>query len=97
MAIKHSNLAPRHKYQEYLKYVLLILVFISFQLFSLAQNPNPNPSTTLDAIILNEMSTRHFPGASTIIVKNGEIVWVESYGYADIVNSLTVEDTTVFF
>ena len=62
-----------------MKYVLLILVFISFQLFSLAQNPNP--STTLDAIILNEMSTRHFPGASTIIVKNGEksmgrILWI---------------------
>ena len=91
---KHSNWAPSHKYQGYLKYALFILIFISFQPFSLAQNPNP--STTLDAEILNEMNTRHFPGASTIIVKNGEIVWVESYGYADIVNSLTVEDTTVF-
>ena len=33
---------------------------------------------------------------NTIIVKNNEIVWVESYGYADIANSLQVEDTTVF-
>ena len=93
-ATKHSNLAPSHKYQGYLKFTLFILIFINFQLFSLAQNPNP--STVLDAVILNEMSTRHFPGASTIIVKNGKIVWVESYGYADIANSLTVVDTTVF-
>ena len=42
------------------------------------------------------MGTRHFPGVSTIIVKNGEIVWVESYGYADVDNSVPVEDTTVF-
>jgi CubicO group peptidase (beta-lactamase class C family) len=91
---KQSKWAPDHKYQGYLKYVFLVLIFHTFQQYSFAQNPNP--SATLDAEILNEMSTRHFPGASTIIVKNGEIVWIESYGYADIANSLPVEDTTVF-
>ena len=91
---KQSKWLPNHKYQEYLKYVFLIVIFHAFQQYSFAQNPNP--SATLDAEILNEMSTRNFPGASTIIVKNGEIVWIESYGYADIANSLPVEDTTVF-
>lgn len=71
------------------KLILFFLIFNSF-----AQNPNPN--ATLDAIIQSEMTTRHFPGVSTIIVKNGEIVWVESYGYADIANSIQVDDTTVF-
>ncbi|MCH2228728.1 MAG: beta-lactamase family protein [Crocinitomicaceae bacterium] len=69
--------------------VITVLPFLSF-----AQNPNP--SATLDAQIQNEMITHHFPGVSTIIVKNGEIVWVESYGYADIANAIEVEDTTVF-
>ena len=91
---KQSNLLTSQKCQEHLKYVLLVLIFVTFQQFSLAQNPNP--SSSLDAEILNEMSTRNFPGASTIIVKSGEIVWVESYGYADIANSVPVEDTTVF-
>ena len=91
---KQTKWAPDHKCQGYLKYVLLVLIFHTFQRYSFAQNPNP--SATLDAEILNEMSTRNFPGASTIIVKNGEIVWLESYGYADIANSLPVEDTTVF-
>ena len=80
--------------QEYMKYVFLILLNLTTQQYSFAQNPNP--STALDAEILNEMNTRHFPGVSTIIVKNGEVVWVESYGYADIANSIQVEDTTVF-
>ena len=93
-ATKQSNWLTNQKYQGYLKYILLILILTTFQQFSLAQNPNPSP--ILDAEILNEMSTRNFPGASTIIVKNGEIVWVESYGFADIANSLPVEDTTVF-
>ena len=70
----------------------LFCLFLSLPL--LAQNPNP--SATLDAAIQSEMSTKHFPGVSTIIVKNGEIVWVESYGYADVANSVEVEDTTVF-
>ena len=91
---KQSKWLPNHKYQGCLKYVLLIVIFHTFQQYSFAQNPNP--SATLDAEILNEMNTRHFPGASTIIVKNGEIVWLESYGYADVANSLPVEDTTVF-
>ena len=72
----------------------LIIAALLFATSSFAQNPNP--SATLDAAIQSEMSTRHFPGVSTIIVKNGEIVWVESYGYSDIANSVEVEDTTVF-
>ena len=83
-----------HSFQGCLRCAIFILILVHFQLFSLAQNPNP--STTLDDIILNEMSTRQFPGASTIIVKDGAVVWVESYGYADIANSTAVEDTSVF-
>lgn len=57
---------------------------------------NPNPSPTLDAAIQSEMTNENLPGVATIIVKGGEIVWVESYGYADVTNSVLVEDSTVF-
>ena len=69
---------------------LIILPFSSL----FAQNPNPNP--TLDNTIQSEMSTERFPGAATIIVKDGKIVWIESYGFADVANAIPVEDTTVF-
>ena len=57
---------------------------------------NPNPSTALDNSILGEMSTEKIPGMSTLIVKEGEIVWIESYGFADIENNIPVTDSTVF-
>jgi CubicO group peptidase (beta-lactamase class C family) len=57
---------------------------------------NPNPDGSVDVLIQSEMSTERFPGVSTIIVKNGEVVWVESYGFADVENAIAVEDTTVF-
>ena len=60
----------------------------------LAQNPNPSPE--LDDYILAEMDYENLPGMSTLIVKGGEIVWVESYGMADIENDVPVSDNTAF-
>ena len=93
-AVQPSTPAHAHTFQGCLKQALVMLVMLTLQAFSFAQNPNPSP--TLDALIQNEMATRHFPGVSTIIVKGGEVVWVESYGYADVANAVAVEDTTVF-
>ena len=80
--------------QGFIYSIILFFSFYTTQINCIAQNPNP--SSSLDATIQNEMSVRHFPGVSTIIVKNNEIVWVESYGYADVANAVEVEDTTVF-
>ena len=80
--------------QKFITLILLFFISHFFQINCIGQNPNPNSS--LDAAIQNEMNARNFPGAATIIVKNGEIVWVESYGYADVANAVQVEDTTVF-
>lgn len=41
------------------------------------------------------MNSERFPGVSAIIVKNGEIVWLESYNYTDIGKNVLVEDTTI--
>ena len=70
----------------------LLLLFLPFCLMA----QNPNPSTALDNYILGEMSTEKTPGMSTLIVKDGEIVWIESYGFADIANNIPVTDSTVF-
>ena len=57
---------------------------------------NPNPSVPLDEYITGEMEAEHFPGVATVIVKNGEIVWLQCYGFADIENGITVTDSTQF-
>jgi len=74
-------------------FIIYVLTFLPLAFLN-AQNPNPN--TDLDNTIQSEMTSERFPGLSAVIVKDGKIVWVESYGYADVDNSIPVEDTTVF-
>jgi CubicO group peptidase (beta-lactamase class C family) len=57
---------------------------------------NPNPNSAIDEFILDEMNFERLPGVSTVIVKEDKIVWIQSYGFADIENEITVKDSTVF-
>jgi len=78
----------------YIRKALLIiqLLLVSFNVFA----QNPNPSVILDNFITNKMIELNIPGASTVGIKNGEIVWLKSYGYADIDNNILVTDDTSF-
>lgn len=62
----------------------------------LAEAQNPNPSVAIDNFILAEMNTENAPGMATLIVKDGEIVWLNSYGFADVGGNIPVSDSTVF-
>jgi len=44
---------------------------------------NPNQSSIIDKKITKVMKRKHYPGIATAIVKDGEIVWINSYGYAN--------------
>ncbi|MCF8277619.1 MAG: serine hydrolase [Flavobacteriales bacterium] len=72
--------------------ILAVACFIQIS----ANAQNPNPSASVDDFILSEMQSENAPGMSTLIVKGGEIVWVESYGFADVENAVPVADSTVF-
>lgn len=76
------------------KSIVSVLFLLLFHAAVLGQNPNP--SVSLSDYIQDEMNIERFPGASTIIIKDGKIVWVESYGFADVENMVPVQDTTVF-
>lgn len=75
-----------------------ITLFLCFSLFAVLvpAQENPNPSPAVDAYILNEMEMERFAGASVVIVKDGQIVFLESYGMADMEQNLPVEPNTVF-
>tara|TARA_B100000900_G_scaffold129269_1_gene109309 strand:- start:678 stop:959 length:282 start_codon:yes stop_codon:yes gene_type:complete len=75
----------------YMKHLVSCL-FLLIVFFSHSQNPNP--SSILDEYIQEEMQEEHFPGTATVIVKDGEIVWIQSYGFADIDNGILVSDST---
>jgi len=53
-------------------------------------------STSLDSFITATMSSYHIPGLSACILKEGELVWHNAYGYADVERKIPVTDSTLF-
>ena len=51
---------------------------------------------TLDTNILAVMDGHHIPGVAACAVKNGEVVWTGTYGYADIEQNISVTSDTLF-
>jgi CubicO group peptidase (beta-lactamase class C family) len=64
-----------------MKRLIIYLVSALLSLSLIAQNPNP--SAAIDSQIENMMDNLRVPGLSTVVVKDGEIVWINSYGYAN--------------
>ena len=50
----------------------------------------------LDTFIANQVSTHEVPGASVSIVANGEVVWSQGYGLANVEKELPVTADTPF-
>ena len=80
-------------------------VYSQFQLPEMVKNNEPaifkNSTTYLDSaeldLFINEtMSAYHIPGLAACAVKNGQIYWTGSYGYANIEENIEVTDSTLF-
>jgi CubicO group peptidase (beta-lactamase class C family) len=57
----------------------------------------PGDSASLDSLIRYRMSEYHIPGVASIALKDGQIVWNQSYGYAVFEDSVPVADSTLFY
>jgi len=57
----------------------------------------PRDSASLDSLIRYKMLENHIPGVASIALKDGEIVWNQSYGYAVLEDSIPVADSTLFY
>ncbi len=77
-----------------MKYIIhfFILTLISKSLW--AQNSFVNDS--LDAYINREMKRWNFPGMAIAVVKDGKVVFMKGYGYANLEQKTPVTENTVF-
>ena len=73
--------------------VLIIILFLGNNFSGKCQLNN---SAELDLYIINAMKTYHLPGISACAVRDGEILWSNTYGYADISSGKEVESSTIF-
>jgi CubicO group peptidase (beta-lactamase class C family) len=84
------------------KIIILFVVFLIFinstTVFGISQKVrySTNNFDEIDDFIINEMQTRHIPGLSASIVIDDEIVWQNSYGYANIEDNILVNNETLF-
>jgi len=53
-------------------------------------------SASLDSLIRDHIVTAHIPGLATWAFKNGQIIWQQCYGYANLEDSIELADTTLF-
>jgi len=53
-------------------------------------------SASLDSFIQAQMLSAHIPGLATWCFKNGQVIWQQCYGYANLEDSIEVADTTLF-
>ena len=72
----------------------LILLFSFISLLGMAQNKNANKS--LDQMITKGISDWQVPGLTTVVVKDGQVVFSKAYGVRDINSNTPVDKETLF-
>jgi CubicO group peptidase (beta-lactamase class C family) len=92
--------------------IFLLMVMISAPAFS-DQGPNPRvrelqskkdiivkdylDEAVMDSIIQAVMEEYHIPGLATSMIREGEVIWTGTYGYASFEHARMVTDSTLFF
>jgi len=61
-----------------------------------AQNASGSSSPYLDSMITGIMETNHVPGLSACIIKDTQIPWIGTYGYANFEWDIQVDTATLF-
>jgi len=62
-----------------------------------AQTSQLKSSPYLDEIIQAKMASAHIPGLASCIIKEGQIRWIGTYGYAYIEQDIPVDTSTLFY
>jgi len=77
--------------------VLTVLALTSFTVGYSRQNDYTVVTfDCLNSFIKQEMESEDIPGLSVSIIKDDEIIWLNSFGYADIADRMKVSEETIF-
>ncbi|TFG26944.1 class A beta-lactamase-related serine hydrolase [Candidatus Thorarchaeota archaeon] len=94
-----SSLRSTDRKRRYALVVVISIIFISSIFITgllILQDPKQQALATLDSNIANVMDDQHIPGVAACAVKNGSVIWMETYGLADIDQNISVTPDTIF-
>ena len=69
---------------------------LTASLLFLTLSASPLFSQNLDQVIQLEMNEEKLPGLAACVVKGGEVVWMRSFGFADVAAGAFVDDSMAF-
>lgn len=52
--------------------------------------------TRIDTVVNKHIAASHIPGASALIIKNGEVVYQKAFGYADVEKKIQMKTDAIF-
>ena len=91
-----NSINGKKKYAIAIFLTVIVISSIFIAGFLLSQNPAQQPLDALDTSIREVMKDQHIPGVAACAVKDGEVVWMETYGYADLDQNISVTSDTIF-
>lgn len=50
----------------------------------------------IDSLITNEIKAQHIPGATALIIRNGEVIYNKAFGYADVAARQPMQTNSIF-
>ncbi len=94
-----SSLKSLSRRKKYAVVILLPVIVISSLVVSgllRTYYTRQQALSTLDMRISEVMSEYHIPGVAACAIKNDEVVWMKTYGYADLEQNIPVTNDTLF-
>lgn len=77
-----------------IKPILLTILFVIFQcVYVCAQNLK---KVEIESRISNILEEHHIPGAAVALISKDSLIWMGTFGLADVVNKIPVTDSTLF-
>jgi len=77
-----------------IKPILLTILFVIFQcVYVCAQN---SENVEIESRISNILEEYYVPGAAVALISKDSLIWVETFGLADVANKIPVTDSTLF-
>jgi CubicO group peptidase (beta-lactamase class C family) len=77
--------------------LVLVILFLSFSLFSISQDNVPSfLKDSLDQYVNRALVEWKIPGAAVCVVKDGKVVWMKGYGLKEVGSSEKVDENTLF-
>jgi CubicO group peptidase (beta-lactamase class C family) len=76
--------------------ISLFLVLLLFFIHLAAAQDGDTLKNEVDALVTEQLDKGKIPGAAVVLIQNGEVAWLQTYGYADVESQTPITGDTAF-